>query len=95
MYRTLVALTLAASGAVAPVAAQTAARPPAPSDAAAAVPPLKYDSAFGGYRPFREEEKPGDWRALNDEVGRAGGHAGIFGGASGHSGGKAPPAHKH
>jgi hypothetical protein len=41
---------------------------------------LEYRSAFAGYRPHREEEVA-DWRAVNDEVARIGGHVGILGGA--------------
>jgi hypothetical protein len=37
-----------------------------------------YDSAFAGYRPWKEEE-PGRWREANDEMGRLGGHAGHGG----------------
>ena len=41
-----------------------------------------YESAFAGYRPFREE-KLAPWREVNDEVGRIGGHAGMFRSAGG------------
>ena len=34
-----------------------------------------YDSAFGDYRPWKEEA-PRRWREANDEAGRLGGHAG-------------------
>lgn len=44
----------------------------------------RYQSAFDGYQPFRDE-KLQPWRDVNDEVGRVGGQAGIFGGA-GHAG---------
>lgn len=41
--------------------------------------PLRYQSAFAGYKPYADVE-PGNWRALNDAVGVAarkqGGHAG-------------------
>ena len=45
---------------------------PDPADPAARVPAATYRSAFAGYRPLGEE-KVGDWRAANDEVGRIGG----------------------
>ena len=59
-----------------PAAAQQQARPD-PTNPKAPVPALKYDPAFSGYRPFREEPLA-RWRDTNDEVARAGGHAGIF-----------------
>lgn len=63
-----------------------------PTDPTASAPPTTYRSAFEGYRPFREEPIA-DWRALNAEVGAAGGHIGIMGGAGGHAGhGAAKPA---
>ncbi len=64
-----------------------------PSDPAASAPSANYRSAFEGYRPFREEPIA-DWKALNAEVGAAGGHIGIMGGARGHAGhgGEAKPA---
>jgi hypothetical protein len=48
-----------------------------PADPAAAVPPVKYESAFTGYAPYREA-KPAPWRDVNDEVARIGGHIGIM-----------------
>lgn len=65
---------------------------PNAADAKAPVPPVHYESAFATYQPFGEPEVAA-WRELNDEAARAGGHVGIFGGAShaGHGGGK-PPA---
>jgi len=48
-----------------------------PADPRAAVPPPQHASAFTGYRPF-SETRPADWRTLNDEVARAGGHVGIL-----------------
>jgi hypothetical protein len=36
-----------------------------------------YRSAFDGYAGFRDEE-PADWRRLNEEVGRLGGHRGAL-----------------
>ena len=47
----------------------------------AAVPAVKYDSAFAGYTPYRDE-KLASWREVNDEAARVGGHLGIFGGAA-------------
>lgn len=49
-------------------------KPPAPAakDGAGAA----YRSPFADYRPFTAEEPPKDWRAANDEVREAGGHAG-------------------
>ena len=76
-------------------------RPPVPPSASVAadvnarVPEAKYDSAFTGYQPFREQ-KLAPWRELNDDVHKAGGHIGIFRGSSvGNAGGTraAPPAH--
>ena len=56
-----------------------------PTDPAAPAPPVTYRSAFEGYRPF-QEQPIADWRALNAEVGAAGGHIGIMAGAGGHAG---------
>jgi hypothetical protein len=55
-----------------------------PTDAAAAAPSIKYHSVFERYRSF-DEEPLADWRALNEEVARAGGHAGIMRGDTGHA----------
>lgn len=55
-----------------------------PADPGAAAPQTPYASAFAGYQPFRDE-KLAPWREVNDEVGRIGGQAGIFGEA-GHAG---------
>jgi len=57
---------------------------PSPADPSAPAPTATYDSAFEGYRGYRDEPLA-DWRAVNDEVGRVGGHAGIFRGAGGHA----------
>ena len=54
--------------------AQNAERPNA-LDPRAKTPPLQYQSAFDGYRPFAEQELR-DWRRANDAVRDAGGHAG-------------------
>lgn len=61
-----------------------------PADPQAAVPAVRHESAFASYRPMRDE-KPAPWREVNDEVGRVGGHLGIFrhngtGTAGGHAG---------
>jgi hypothetical protein len=65
---------------VAPIAsAQQHAPRPDPANPAAAVPALNYNSAFAGYRGYREEPLA-PWRGVNEEVTRAGGHFGIFGG---------------
>ncbi|MBA3598244.1 MAG: hypothetical protein H0W40_12850 [Methylibium sp.] len=62
---------------VAPAAAQpespTPARPEArdPFDARATVPPVRYRSAFSGYRPLSDETV--GWKEANDEVARIGG----------------------
>ena len=79
-------LLLAASGALALDAAAQALSPTPqqPADPAARVPAVTYQSAFQGYTPWREP-KTVPWRVLNDEVGRAGGHGGIFG-TGGHAG---------
>ena len=47
----------------------------------AAAPAVKYESAFAGYLPYRDE-KLASWRDVNDEAARVGGHLGIFGGAA-------------
>ena len=50
-------------------------RRPNPTDPQAKVPSVGFRSAFEGYRPFAEPEAR-DWRRSNEEVGKAGGHAG-------------------
>ena len=64
---------------------------PKPMDPTASTPPVKYQSAFEGYRSYKEEPIA-DWRALNAEVGAVGGHMGIMGGAAGHGAGATKPA---
>lgn len=85
----LAALLLAATLApISGLAAQaSAATSPASPDTPVRLP--VYESAFTGYRNY-QDEKPASWREVNDEVGRIGGQAGIFGGAghAGHGGGK-------
>lgn len=63
----LAAASVAASG----VRAQPAPLPD-PSLASAAVPPLKYTSAFAGYRPFADEAVT-PWRQANDTAAGIGG----------------------
>lgn len=46
------------------------------TDSRAKVPAVEFRTAFEGYRPFAEEEQQ-DWRKANEEVGAAGGHAGL------------------
>ena len=41
----------------------------------AKVPPVEFRSAFEGYRPYAEPDLR-EWRKSNEEVGKAGGHAG-------------------
>lgn len=60
----------------------------------AAEPPAapQYRSAYTDYQPYRDEPML-PWRAVNEEVARVGGHAGIFGGAhAGHGTAPAQPA---
>lgn len=44
-----------------------------PAPAAASAPPLRYQSAFADYKPYRDV-KSGDWKAMNDDAGKSGGH---------------------
>ena len=64
------ALLLGSSAAL----AQTAARPD-PADPRLSGPAPATESAFAGYRGFRDEPLA-DWRAVNDEMRALGGHAG-------------------
>jgi hypothetical protein len=74
---------IAAFGAVTLHAAAQQATPSRPDDPSAVVPGVVYESPFKGYVRYREEpSRP--WREVNEEVARAGGHAGILGG-SGHA----------
>jgi hypothetical protein len=83
------ALLFAAALAPLPVFAAQSSPATNPASPDAPVRQLAYESAFAGYRPFIDE-KPASWREANDEVGRVGGQAGIFGGAghAGHGGAK-------
>jgi hypothetical protein len=49
---------------------------PKPDVPAATAPPAARSSAYGGYRPYRDEALA-PWREVNDEVGRVGGHSGV------------------
>jgi hypothetical protein len=64
--------------AVATAGATAAAEPrrPDPRDPKAKAPPVEYRSAFEAYRSYAEPELA-PWRAVNDEVRKAGGHLGI------------------
>jgi len=57
--------------------AQTAARPDPADPRLRTPPPPAADSAFAGYRSYRDEPMA-PWREVNDEVGRVGGHVGIL-----------------
>jgi hypothetical protein len=64
--KSLLSLVAVATLAVSPaVLAQSRADDPARP--AAAAPPLRYLSAFEGYRPF-DDAGPGNWRQVNDRV---------------------------
>ena len=65
--------------AVLPLAA-AAQSEPAPQEAQASVPATTYRSAFVGYRPAAGDDATPDqaWRALNEKVGKAGGHMGMM-----------------
>ena len=73
----LLAMPLAASAA-SPAASTPV--PSAPQEAQAPVPATMYRSAFAGYRPAAEDDATPDqaWRALNEKVGKAGGHMGMM-----------------
>ena len=52
---------------------------PDPFDSKAQVPPIKYESAFGGYRPLADE-KIAAWRESNELARRLGGWSAFAGG---------------
>ena len=52
---------------------------PDPFDPKAQVPPVKYESAFGGYRPMADE-KIAAWRESNELARRLGGWSAFAGG---------------
>ena len=62
-----------------PLLAPAQAGPIDASDSKASAPTLRYRSAFADYRPW-QDAKPGDWRAVNDNVrdvaAKGSGHAG-------------------
>lgn len=58
-----------------------------PADAKAKAPAVEYRSAFESYRPYTEPELA-SWRAVNEEVRKAGGHIGLMRG----QGQEKPPA---
>lgn len=58
-------------------AAQPVAASIDPADPAAPAPPFQYESAFEGYRGYRDTPLT-PWRDVNDEVARVGGHLGIL-----------------
>ena len=78
---------LAALAALAPLAAAQQQARPDPADPGAKAPAVKYESAFAGYVPYREQ-KLAPWREANDEAARIGGHVGLFRG--GHAGPSKP-----
>lgn len=65
---------------------------PTAAEASAPAAELKYDSAFSGYQPYRDQGLA-PWRDLNNEVHRAGGHIGIVGGAAGKPAAQHPAGH--
>jgi len=69
-------MAFAAAAVIPSALAQQAARP-APSDPAAAVPAVGYESAFSGYVPYKEQDIA-SWRGINDEAARTGGHIGVL-----------------
>jgi hypothetical protein len=71
-------IAVIAFAAYAPLAAaQPAAGQHDPANPEAPAPALQYESAFKGYRAYRETPLA-PWREVNDEVGRVGGHVGIL-----------------
>lgn len=62
-----------------------------PADPKAAVPSVPYRSAFEAYAAQREAELA-DWRAVNAEMERLGGHRGHVAGGGTHTGHGAAPA---
>ena len=76
----LFSLALLAPPLAASAASPAAAVTPAPQEAQAPVPATTYRSAFAGYRPAVEDEATPDqaWRAVNEKVGKAGGHMGMM-----------------
>ena len=71
-----------------PLLALAQAGPVEPSYSEASAPSLRYRSAFADYRPW-QDTKPGDWRAVNDNVRDA---AAKGRGRAGHAMPAMPPA---
>ena len=65
---------------------------PDPADARAKAPPAEYRSPFEAYRPYTEPELA-SWRAVNEEVRRAGGHIGLMRGQAQEKPPAKPSAH--
>lgn len=74
-----------------PALSQSPAVTPDPAEKDAGVPAVKYESAFEGYVSYREQALA-PWREINDEVGRIGGHVGMFRGAGHAAHGASRPA---
>jgi hypothetical protein len=85
------ALTWALSLAAASALAQTTGARPDPADPRLSAPPPATESAFAGYRSFRDEPLA-DWRAVNDEVRGLGGHGGHIRDAAPAASPTPPPA---
>lgn len=62
-----------------------------PADAQAPASPLRYQSAFAGYKPW-QEVKPGNWRQLNDDLATPSGAPSGHTGHSGHGAAARPAA---
>lgn len=78
---------------VAGAAAAQKAPQPSPADPKARAQPAEYRSAFTDYRRYNEPDIA-DWRSVNDEVARVGGHLGIVRGQrEANKGTPKPPAH--
>jgi len=71
--------------------AQTTGARPDPADPRLSGPPAATESAFAGYRSYRDEP-PADWRAVNDEVRGLSGHAGHIRDATAPADRTPPPA---
>jgi len=71
--------------------AQTTGARPDPADPRLSVPAPTTESAFAGYRSFRDEPLA-DWRAVNDEVRGLRGHAGHIRDATAPADRTPPPA---
>jgi|GEM_PF-1677726 hypothetical protein len=78
LFSLALALLPLAASAASPAASAPA--PSSPQEAQAPVPATAYRSAFAGYRPAAEDDATPDqaWRAVNEKVGKAGGHMGMM-----------------